>query len=79
MNIVQPLAGERNSIMSNDTDETGVIPPCKNECYINEHEPEGQCAEEHKGYVCSRKRGHKGQHVACGSEHAYLVWWRHNR
>jgi len=48
-----------------------VMPACLNECYISINHYE-QCEKELKnGYRCSRIRGHRGQHVACGIEHGY--------
>jgi len=26
------------------------------------------------GYVCTRKKGHKGPHLACGTKEAYEIW-----
>lgn len=53
--------------------------PCKGECAISvipycgaEHSPE---PERPYGAVCTRKEGHPGPHVACGTKtHALKVW-----
>ena len=54
-----------------------AVPPCNNECYANVNN-NVQCNNEMDGYACSRIPGHSGKHVACGAEHAILVWENKN-
>ena len=32
------------------------------------------CYDEHAGFVCSRPKGHEGQHIACCSDHVCERW-----
>ncbi len=53
------------------------VPECKYECEKIIEESRDYCnAEGKKGFFgCTRKVGHKGKHVACGTvEHEFFVW-----
>ena len=55
--------------------EINLPPPCQDECFtkINNHM---QCsALSPKKYHCSRLPNHTGKHVACGVEHAIVIWY----
>ncbi len=52
-------------------------PPCHNECYKNVNN-NIQCNSKMKSYACSRLPEHDGDHVACGAEHAILIWENKN-
>ncbi len=53
------------------------VPECRFECQRGEYETYKFCGEftKDKFYVCTRKTGHKGNHVACGTiEHEVKIW-----
>ncbi len=55
---------------------------CKDECFETDDDLLCKAAEESRSYACTRLKGHKGVHVACGSDsvchqdkyHCYVVW-----
>ncbi len=54
------------------------VPECRFECDRAEDDRNNFCGEqdEKKFFVCTRKIGHKGNHVACGTEEHDLKIWR---
>lgn len=38
--------------------------------------PACRCIDPKEGYLCTRKRGHKGKHVACGIDTCNIKAWK---
>jgi hypothetical protein len=51
--------------------EDTKVPACNYEC-LNAFER--VCPSTDDGWHCTRDKGHSGDHVACGSEHAIHTW-----
>lgn len=44
-------------------------------CRFCGHDNPDACSERStEGYYCTRRPGHKGPHVACGSSHLIVMW-----